>query len=93
MGKITEQLSEILKTPKGELVDKVNELVKMTGLPPFSVSIIYVNGKIYVNNNLALFGLDESQKLELLKNILVDALGSVNDKISNNHDETMGVES
>lgn len=93
MGKITEQLSNILEAPKDKLVNRVNELLKMTNLPPFSISIIYVNGKIYVNNNLALFGLEESQKLELLKNILTDALNSIDHKIEKNRDENMGVES
>lgn len=81
MGKTTEQLSEILQTPKSGLVQKVKNLISLLNVPPFNVNITYVNGKLYVNNNLALFNLDEGQKLELLKNILTDALNSVNDKI------------
>lgn len=78
MGKITEKLTNILKTPKESLVESVERLVQFTNTPPISVNITLVNGKIYINNNLNFFShLTEENKQEILKSLLNDALNSI----------------
>lgn len=87
MGKITEQLSEILKTPKNKLVERVTKLLQSNSTPPANVSLIYANDRLYVNNNFSLFGLIDDQKTELMRCMLNDALNNLKQPESQNNDK------
>lgn len=87
MGKITEQLSKILQTPKNSLVETVTKLLQSNNTPPANVNLMYVNGKLYVNNNFNLFNLADDQKTELMSCMLTDALNNLKQPESQNKAE------
>ncbi len=87
MGKVTEQLSAILKTPKSELVGRVTSLLQQNSIPPANITITYVNGKIYIHNNFNVFNLTDNQKTELMRCMLGDAINNLKQTESQNKSE------
>lgn len=71
---------------KREIVDKLLEqlnldsgeqLLNIIGIPPINLNITYVNNKLYVNHNLAVFKLDDENKRQILINMLHDTLAQL----------------
>lgn len=78
MGKITEQLQVILKAEsKNDLISKAKQQADMINTPPLSLTITYCNGKLYINNNLGMFNIDNQVKTKLLVGLLEESLNLI----------------